>query len=277
MTWHASTDLLTEFARAPEALDAATAASIEAHLLGCSLCRQGVADAGDPEELSESWRLIADVVDRPRAPLTVRVLCRLGVPFASARLVGATRELAIGWLAAIVGSVTAAVLFAHLAGSPGPFLAIAPMVPALVVWLAFAPIADPAGEAGVATPLAGAGLMLRRLLVAEIPAVLALTLAAVVVPGASLAAASWLLPGSALAVGCLALATSMRVVNAASLTTVAWIAVLAIPAAVDRHRALADSFVFGPSGQLAALAFVGIGVLRCWYRRDRFATVEVTW
>jgi hypothetical protein len=274
--WHASADLLTRFARAPEALDPTTAASVEAHLLGCVACRRAVAAAADPEEVAASWRSIVDVIDRPRERLGARFLRRFGVPIETTRLVAATRPLVVGWLAAVVGSMALAVVLSRIVGSPGPFLVIAPVVPALVVWLAFAPIADPAGEAGVATPLAGAGLVLRRLVAVEVPAAVALAAGAAAVPHAGHAAVAWLLPGLALAAGGLALGTSVRIVTAAGLATLGWTVLLGVDAALDRHP-LAQSVLFALPGQVVALGLAAAAVAICWRRRDRFATLAVTW
>jgi hypothetical protein len=277
MTWHSDHDLLTRFARAPELLDTASAASVEAHLVRCGVCRQVVADSGDAGEVAASWHRIVDVLDRPVDPVPVRLLARLGLPADTARVVGATRELSVAWCVAVVGLATVAVVLARLAGSPGPFLAIAPVVPAIVVWLAFSPVAEPAGEAGVATPLAGAGLLLRRLVAVEVPAVVALVVASLGVPGASLTAAGWLLPATALAVCCLALATSFRVATAATGVLIAWMTALTMARAVEQSRPVAESFVFGSGGQFVAVALACAGALLCWRRRDRFSTLEVMW
>jgi hypothetical protein len=277
MTWHATPDLLVRYARTPEAVDASRAASIEAHLLSCAACRHAVAEAADPATVAESWRAIADVIDRPPEPLLLRALGRVGLPAESVRLVSATRQLVFAWLAAVLGSVAVAVWLARSVGAPGPFLVIAPVVPAAVVWLAFAPIADPAGEAGVAAPLSGVGLVLRRLVAIEVPAVLALALGAVAVPGPPETTLAWLLPSIALAIGCLALGTSIRITAAAGVSALAWLALVALGRAVDRHGELADTVLFDRPGQLAALAVVACGVAVCRRRRDRFATLEVTW
>lgn len=277
MTWHVDTDLLVRYARASEAVDGPSAASVEAHLIRCAECRDVVAGAAVPAEVEASWAMVADAIDRPPEPLVARVLGLVGVPSESVRLVAATRELALGWFLAVVGCAAVAVFLAHETDSPAPFLAVAPLVPVFVVWLVFTPLADPAGEAGVATPLAGAGLLVRRLLAVELPAVFALALASLLVPGGWLGAMAWLLPGLALGACAVALATSVRVVTAATVVTAAWSAVLAAVALTDRVPTLAEAIVFRPSGQTLAGA-VGLGaVALCWYRRDRFATLEVTW
>ena len=257
MSWHASTDLLTRYARRPEDLDSTTASSVEAHLMTCATCRQGVAASADPAVVAASWSAIADVIDRPREGLLHRVLCRLGLSAWTVRLVAATCELRLGWAAAVFGSVALGVGLARAGDSPGPFLAVAPLVPLIAVWLAFAPIAEPAGEAGVAAPMSGMALVVRRVFAVEVPALVVVAAAAGFVPDASRAGMLWLLPGLALA----------------------WCALVSAAALPHRRSGLGlvNSALFGPVGQLAAFGALLLAAVVCWRRRDRFSTLEVTW
>lgn len=279
MSWHASTDLLTRYARRPEDLDSTTASSVEAHLMTCATCRQGVAASADPAVVAASWSAIADVIDRPREGLLHRVLCRLGLSAWTVRLVAATCELRLGWAAAVFGSVALGVGLARAGDSPGPFLAVAPLVPLIAVWLAFAPIAEPAGEAGVAAPMSGMALVVRRVFAVEVPALVVVAAAAGFVPDASRAGMLWLLPGLALAAGSLALGTSVRMVSAVGGLALAWCALVSAAALPHRRSGLGlvNSALFGPVGQLAAFGALLLAAVVCWRRRDRFSTLEVTW
>ena len=56
--WHASAAVLDRFARDPAGLDAATAASVETHLVACADCRSAVARAADPSFAAGTWAAI---------------------------------------------------------------------------------------------------------------------------------------------------------------------------------------------------------------------------
>ena len=58
--------------------------------------------------------------------------------------------------------IAAAVAASRSVDDSRPFLALAPLVPLAGVAVSFGPAPDPAGEAGLATPMHGAGLVLRR-------------------------------------------------------------------------------------------------------------------
>src|SRR4051812_19011263 len=100
--WHATPEVLARFATAPDAVDDLTAASLEAHLLGCGPCRRAVATAaaGAPVAAAVTWDEIADRIDRPRPTVTERLLARF-VPDHVARIVAATPALRLAWLAAV--------------------------------------------------------------------------------------------------------------------------------------------------------------------------------
>lgn len=275
-TWHASAETLARYARAPEAMDEVTAASVEQHLLACAECRAGVAQAAAPAA-STSWAAIADVIDRPRASVVERVLARLGLPDHLARVIGATPGLRVAWMATIALLGLGAAAIARDTGSSALFLGLAPLLPIGSVLLTFLPAEEPGGEAAAATPLHGAGVAIRRTVAALVPTFLALGLASVALPHLSEAAA-WLLPGLALGVGVLLLATYVRPVVAAAALSIAWVGVLtAVRVADGRHVPLADTVVFEPAGQLAALAVALLAAGLVYVRRDHFSTVEVTW
>jgi len=272
--WHAPPVVLARFARDPAGLDDVTASSIEGHLVACSACRTQLAAAA-PLDIGASWDAIADRIDRPRRPLVERLLERLGVGGAFGRLVVATPALQLAGLATIAGLAFAAALLSRSADAGGPFLVLAPLVPLAAVAATFAPAADPAGETGVATPLHGAGLALRRAALVIGTTVVMLALAALSVPGVGLESAAWVLPALALALGSLALGTWWRVEACVAGLAVAWLVATASLWLVEARRlVLADTAVFNRSGQAAALVAVLVATAVLAARSDRYATLE---
>jgi hypothetical protein len=277
MSWHVPGDTLTRYAAHPEGLDDVTASSVEQHLIACADCRAAVATSADPVVVDASWAAIAAAIDQPAPTVAERALARLGVPADMSRLVAATPGLRAAWVAAVALLGVAAVLVARDTGSDTAFLVLAPLVPLAGVALAFVPIADPGGEAGVATPLHGPGLALRRTVAVLVPTVAILTLAGLLLPGLAGWSVVWILPGLALAATSLALSTYLRVTVAVATTAVVWVAALSSSRLASRRVPLADLFVFEPAGQVACLLALAGASLVVAARRDRFATMEVTW
>lgn len=272
--WHASASLLTRFARHPADLDDATASSLEGHLVACAACRAQLAVVA-PLDAAASWDDLADRIDRPRMPLVERLLERLGVGSGLARLVGATPGLWLAGLAAITLLAIAAAVVSTTAEAGGPFLVLAPLVSLAAVAASFAPAADPAGEAGVATPLHGVGLALRRAAVVGATTFGVLGLATLGVPGVGLESAAWMLPALALVVGSLALGTWWRVEVCASALALGWVAVTAsLRITQGRHLALADTALFGTTAQVGASAAALVAAIVLAVRSDRYATLE---
>lgn len=176
--WHAAPQLLARFANDPVELDDVTAASIEAHLVACVECRLEIAVAADPAFVTISWDGVADRIDQPRAGVFERVLNRIGITSDLSRLVAATPELQGAAL------LTICVLAA--------------------------------GEAGVPTPLHGAGLVARRAIAVVGITFAILAVAALALPERGWTAAAWVLPALALTLATLALGRWLRVEVAAA-------------------------------------------------------------
>ncbi len=271
--WHVPPGLLHRFAADPGAIDSTTATSVEAHLVGCASCRT-VLEGSDPALTAASWSAIADRIDRPREHLVVRVLGRVGVSSALARTLAATPALQAAGLAATVAVAAAAALASRSAGALGPFLLVAPLAPLAAVAAAFASSSDPAGEAGIATPLHGVGLVVRRAIAVLGVTFVTLGLAALALPDLGPGAAAWVLPGLALAVGAVALGTWVRIEAAVSILAATWVVVVwAVWLAGDRG-AVVDTAAFAAGGQVASLAIAAVAALLVVLRRDRFATLE---
>lgn len=273
--WHASEQLLSRFAREPGGLDHATAASVEAHLVNCGRCRSHLRGFVDPTTLEKSWELIADRIDRPRRHIVERLMRRAGVREGTARLVSATAALSGAWLLALITITAGVALVSRLAGVDGPFLALAPLGPLAAVAVSFAAVADPSGEAGVATPMNGLSLVLRRAIVVLVPSFIIIGIGGLVVPGLE-AALLWVLPALALSSCAIALAPWFRVDAAAAALAVAWIMTLVGARWLQgRTVAYGDVAVFSAAGQVL---FVALGLAAGWTivrRQASYETLEV--
>ncbi len=268
--WHAPTDALARFAIDPRSLDDAMASSIELHVLRCAACRTVVASAANSTGVVASWDAVADRIDAPRPSWAERVLRALGVDDSYARLVGATPALTFAWLAAMVVVVANAALLAVATDSPGPFLVIAPVVPLGSVAIAYAAGRSPVGEAGVAAPLNGFGLALRRAVAVLTVSLVLLTAGALALPGLTLVDAAWVLPALGLSLGALALGTWLRAEVAAGLLAGAWFAAVILariltPDAVERLAPLTRP------GQLLFAVLASGALVIIFARRDTFA------
>lgn len=273
--WHAPPDLLARFAHDPSVLDEMTAASVEAHLVVCADCRGQMTAAVSPAFVTAGWDAIADRIDQPRQALLERVLHRIGVDSGLARLLAATPALQGAGLLVFCVLAAGAVVLSLTADAEGPFLVMAPLVPPAAVAASFASAADPAGEAGIATPMHGAGLVVRRAI-----AVVGITFgilgaAALALPDLGPAAAAWMFPALALALGTLALGTWLRVEVAAAVLTSAWLVGVSWVWWLAGHDIpLADSATFSVAGQMTAVAAAVAAAIIAAVRRDHYATLE---
>jgi hypothetical protein len=273
--WHASHEALARYHANPDAIDEMTASSIESHLVMCGECRQQLTALARPEWTTNSWSAIADRIDRPRTTPLERLLGRFGMHGGIARLVAATPALQFAGIASIVAVAAAAVLLSLSRGTDAPFLVLAPLAPLAAVCTSFAGTSDPAGETGIATPLHGAGLVVRRAAVLLAVTLGVLALAALALPGFGIGASAWILPALALSLGALALGTWMPIEAAVAVLAMGWLTLLSWVAwAGPRAMPVVDSAAFSATGQLTALVVVVISIIVVVVRRDTFATLE---
>ena len=274
--WHVPDEALRRFVADPGAGDGIGAASIEAHLTRCAACRETAASSVDRAALTRSWEALADRIDRPRATVVERLLGRLGFGSSLGRLIAATPALRWAGLAATAVVGVAAVMLFRFAGADGPFLVVAPLAPLAAIAAAFVPTTEPGGEASVATPLWGAGLLLRRAL-----AVLALTigilaLTSLALPGLDVRALGWLLPAVALSFGSIALGTFLRVEIAATGLAFAWVTTLTVLRVLGGAGfSVADSALFDARGQFVLFVVTAVSAAVALTRRHRLGTLEV--
>ncbi|MEU7866440.1 hypothetical protein [Dactylosporangium sp. NPDC049140] len=235
--WHLDPEAIRRYVQGAAPPD--LAASAEAHLMKCPACRGAIASHVDTRRVEAIWHEVADRVDAPRPGWPERLLARLGVGEATARLVAATPTLRGPWLLGIAGVLALAVW----AGQVDErllrmFLVAAPLGPLAGVAVAFAGGLDPTREIGLATPYSGLRLLLIRtaaVLAVTVPIVAAAGLA---LPGSRWLATAWLLPTAGLTCAALALTARMTPVVAVGVVATAWVLVT-VPTAIAGHLDLA--------------------------------------
>jgi hypothetical protein len=274
MNWHGAPQLLARYATEPESLDDVSASSLEAHLLECEQCRQRVSDAVDPATTAASWGAIVDVVDRPRPSIAERFLAWF-LPDDMARVVAATPALRLSWLVAVVAVIAAAVAASRSVDDLTPFLVFAPLVPLAGVAVSFGPAPDPAGEAALATPMHGAGLVLRRTVVVLATSLVVLLAGTAALPGLEWRAAGWILPAIGLSLVALALSTWCAPLIATVTAAVGWEVAVMTTGFVDRMpRGIAEGPLFGPVGQLACALTIPVALAALGWRQFWLSTME---
>ncbi len=273
--WHASPALIDRFAVDPGELDDAVAASLEAHLVACGVCRSAVNERVGHAALEESWHRVATIIDTPRQSVGERMMIRLGVSESTARLVAGTPALSLASLGSIVVLAALAVASSRITDTSGAFLVAAPLLPLVAIVGAFASVADPVGETAVPTPLHGAGLVLRRAVVIMAVVFVVLGAADLAIGDLDAPVVAWLLPALALPVGALALGTWVRAEVAGTTLGLSWMAVVFGVRWIDGlHTDFADTSTFAVQGQFAAFIGLVCAAAVLLVRRDQFQTME---
>ena len=271
--WHLDDDMLRRYAERTDSL--AEGASAEQHLLCCAPCRARVSAAASVTDLSvidfaAVWDRTRDAVEVPRPSVFERLLRAAGLPAHEARLVAVASAFRGVWLAGVAAVLGFAALAAAVGHTRGVwlFLAVAPVMPCLVVAAGYDPRLDPALEPELVTPYPALRLVLLRTI-----AVLALALPAVLlfglfVPGQ--APFAWLLPAAGFVAVVLAASTWVSPLRAAVAVSSVWFGVVWLlaarpgsPEAVLQARAQAGFLA------LAAASFSVFLVRRRWLRQLR--------
>jgi hypothetical protein len=266
--WHLDPEAIRRYAQGTAPPEAA--ASAEAHLMKCAACREAISSYLDTRRAETIWHEVADRVDAPARSRPERMLVRLGVGEATARLIAATPTLRGPWLLAVAGVLALAAWTAQVDERfLSMFLVVAPLGPLAGVAVAFAGGLDPTREIGLAAPYSGLRLLLIRtaaVLAVTVPIVTATGLA---LPGSNWLAAAWLLPTAGLTCVALALTARMAPVVAAAVVATAWV-LLTAPAAVAGHLDLA----FGIGAQIFWLA-MAIGAGLCLVATRNTVTIKL--
>jgi hypothetical protein len=197
---------------------------------------------------------VVDRVDAPRRGVLERLLVRLGVGEATARLVAVTPTLRGPWLLAVASVLALAAWAAQVdARFLLMFLVVAPLGPLVGVAVAFAGGLDPTREIGLAAPYSGLRLLLIRTAAVLAVTVPIVTVAGLALPGSHWLAVAWLLPTAALTCVALALTARMTAVVAVGFVGTAWVLVTAPTAFAGRV-----DVAFGTGAQIFWLA-VAVG------------------
>ncbi len=262
--WHLDDDALRRYVERADSL--AMGASAEQHLLSCEQCRvrvtAAVTVAAGVIDLAVVWDRTRDAIEVPRPSVFERLLRAGGLPAHEARLVAVASAFRGVWLAGVAAVLAFAALAAAVGHARGVwlFLAVAPVVPCLVVASSYDPWMDPALEPELVTPYPALRLVLLRtiaVLALALPAVLLLGL---VVPGET--AFGWLLPAAGFIAVVLAASTWVSPLRAAIAVSSAWLALVSLLAT---HSGSPDAMIQGRAQAgflvLAAASF-GIFILR---------------
>lgn len=262
---------------------AATAASIEAHLMTCTGCRAALANVGSAAagglvDQRAVWDAVLERVDQPRRSITERLLGALHVRADTAKLLATTPALRLAWLTAVVFVAILASVAARVEGDgPWLLLVIAPLLPLAGVATAYGPAMDPTYEIGVAAPTSGLRLVLLRTLAVVLTTTPLLAISALVTPAGGWAAFGWVLPSLALVAMTLAVSTVTSPERAAAIVGSGWLVVLIV--LVDRGGTgdfVENSLVFSSLGQSTATVVTAIGLAIVATRKNSFDLMTVS-
>jgi len=242
--WHLDGAMLRRYVEQTDSL--AEGASAEQHLLACAPCRARVNAAVDVIDLAAVWHRTRDAVEVPPPSVFERLLRVAGLPGHEARLVAVASAFRGVWLTGVAAVLAFAALAAAVGHARGLwlFLAVAPVVPCLVVASSYDPRLDPALEPELVTPYPALRLILLRTI-----AVLALALPTVLLLGLFIPTEepfAWLLPAVGFVAVVLAASTWVSPLRAAIAVSLAWLGVVGLlearagsPVAVLQARAQA--------------------------------------
>jgi anti-sigma factor RsiW len=276
-TWHATPDQLAGYVGG--ALGRSQAASVEAHLVACPVCRAATRPFADVRRLERNLTAIAARVDQPPQPCVERWLRRVGVPGHVARLFVVTPTEPGVWITCILTAMVVAGATAIVTGSDRSvflFLVAAPLLPLVGVASAVTLRGDPLRELLASVPTPAFTTFLVRSLSVLAPTIVLAACAAVLVPRFGWEPVLWLLPAFGLCATTLALGTWLPVRIAACASGIGWITAAFLAGREASPADAVDSFVaFRPAGQLAMLGLSIVGLAIATLRRDAFDLVDL--
>jgi hypothetical protein len=228
--WHVDDMALRQWLDATDS--PAMGASVEQHLVRCAECRQRVdltlhaAPPPQVPDLDDVWQRVQDRVEFAEPAPFERLLARIGLSPADARLVAAAPALRSAFLGGVVLVLAFVATAAALGDTRGQilFLTVAPLLPCVAVAFSYDSDVDPALEQEFVTPYSALRLVLLRT-----AAVLAVVLPLVVLAGAVLPVPEpflWVLPAVGFVTGVLALSTWTTPLRAAAAVGVTWFTVI---------------------------------------------------
>jgi hypothetical protein len=221
-TWHPGEEVLQDYVDG--GLPGLSAASVEAHLLGCAGCRDLLRGGVAVDRLARLRDSLDDRLDLVERPRLERLVVRLGVGESDARALLAAPNLRRAWWLAVLAAAGLGLLVAGDAQHPDAvFLVLAPLVPLATTAVAYAPALDPAFAIVAATPYRTLRLLLARSLAVGVTSLVGVGLAALALPTHDVTAVLWLLPAAALTLGVLALAPRLGTGVAAGSVGGSWL------------------------------------------------------
>lgn len=251
-SWHLDPDLADRYADGR--VTPVLAASVEQHLITCAGCR-GLLSAGvDPARLERVWSEVIERVEDPRRTLLERVLLRVGVGEATARVIAVTPMLRGAWLSGVVVLLALSLLVAH--ASPRGvllFVALAPVMPLLGVAAAFGPGLDRTHEIAAASPYSTNRLLVARTGFVAVTALVPAVATAFFLPGDHWISVAWLLPCVALCTVSLAAARFVPIHLSALGMAGLWVVLVALRLSVQGSAT--------PPGEAVALQVVSLAVI----------------
>jgi hypothetical protein len=267
--WHLNGDTLRRYVERTDSL--AEGASVEQHLLSCEQCRAQVNATVEVIDLAEVWDRTRDRIEVPRPSVFERLLRVVGLPAHDARLVAVASAFRGVWLTGVATVLAFAAFAAVLGHARGLwfFLAVAPVVPCLVVASSYDPWMDAAFEPELVTPYAALRLILLRTI-----SVLALALPTVLLFGlfiSGVAPFAWLLPAVGFVALVLAASTWVSPLRAAIAVSLFWLVVVWLLAT----RSGSPDAVLQARTQAGFLALTAASFVIFLIRRRRLRQVRV--
>jgi len=258
--WHLDDDTLRRYVERTDSL--AEGSSAEQHLLSCEPCRARVNAAAGVIELSvidlaAVWDRTRDTIEVPRPSVFERLLRVAGLTAHEARLVAVASAFRGVWLTGVAAVLAFATLAAALGHARGLwlFLAVAPVVPCLVVASSYDPRLDPALEPELVTPYPALRLILLRTIAVLVLALPVLLLLGLFIPTDEPFA--WLLPAVGFVALVLAASTWFSPLRSAIAVSSGWLAVVWLLAAQSGSpEAVLQARVQAGFLALAAASFV---------------------
>lgn len=261
---HIGEDRLRRYVARTDSVD--DAASVEEHLMVCAGCRARVGAAADVIDLEAVWELTRDRLELPASSWFERLLQRVGLPAHEARLVAVARAFRGVWLIGAAATLAFAGLAASVGHRPGGwlFLAVAPIMPCLVVAASYDPWLDPALEPELATSFPALRLVLLRTIAVLAVALPAMLLLGLFVPGTMPFA--WLLPAVGFVALVLAASTWVPPLRAAVAVSSGWFGLILL-LATSAH--VPESVVLRGPVQASFLVLSVFGVVILLVRQRR--------
>jgi len=259
--WHVDDEMLRRYVTGTDL--AAEGSSVEQHVLVCAQCRARVNAPAIGTDLAvvdvaAVWDRTRNAVEVPQPSIFERLLRVAGLPAHEARLVAAASAFRGVWMvggAAVLTFAAVAAVIGHARGL-WLFLAVAPIVPCLIVALSYDRRFDPALEPEMVTPYPALRLVLLRTIAVLALALPAVLLFGLVVPGGLPFA--WLLPAVGFVAVVLAASTWVSPLNAAVTVSVAWL--LTIWLLVARSVSLTEVLQARTQAAFLVLAAASFGI-----------------